>query len=326
MENRVKKQHLRIALFVVTDLALATASFANAHSLPADGTIFVVDPLATVGPAIVAIDPNTGAQSVLCSGGLLSFPADIRQAPDGDTLYIADTFAGPDGTGAIIAVDPSTCDQTLITSDPAILGPGGLQFEDADRLIVVGSNFFFSPPQNSPAYAWVAEIDLRTGKQEVITSGGGLVSPVDVQLGPYHTVYVGDCCDEGGAGAILQVDLSTAHQTVIADNALDSDITSLGALAQPDSEGNLLFTNASFVLRIDPRIPGQQTLVAVGGLLVAGLGGVTANSTDDIFLSMDSSPAQILKLNPRTGAVSFVSEGDFLGLPLDSIVFYRHHN
>ena len=323
----MKKQHLRIALFVVvTTLALATASSANAHRLPADGTILVVDSLTTVGPAIVAIDPNTGAQSILCSGGLLSFPADIRQAPHGDTLYIADTFAGPDGTGAIIAVDPSTCDQTLIVSGPAIFGPGGLQFGDADHLIVVGSNFFFSPPQNSPAYAWVAEIDLRTGKQEVITSGGALVSPVDVQLGPGHTVYVGDCCGEGGTGAILQVDLSTAHQTVIADHALDSDITSLGALARPDSEGNLLFTNASLVLRIDPKIPGQQTVVAESGLLVAALGGITANSTDDIFLSMDSNPAEILKLDPRTGIVSFVSKGDFLGLPFDSIVFYRHHN
>src|SRR5437016_13106539 len=97
----------------------------------ADGTILV-----TTGPSsfstqdqssfptgIIAVDPNTGAQSPVSTGGLFALPTYIREAPN-QQLYVTDIQAY--GTGALLQVDPNSGHQTLLAKGGFINGPNVL--------------------------------------------------------------------------------------------------------------------------------------------------------------------------------------------------------
>src|SRR5216684_3068864 len=80
----------------------------------ADGMILVANsPLsgASAPAGVVGVDPSTGAQSSVSTGGLFSLPETVRQGPN-DQLYVADYSASE--TGAIIAVDSNSGQQRLV--------------------------------------------------------------------------------------------------------------------------------------------------------------------------------------------------------------------
>src|SRR5207248_7084071 len=79
---------------------------------------------------IVAVDPNSGAQSPVSplpgQRNLFSEPTYIAEGPDG-MLYVTDLVAF--GTGAVIRVNPNTGEQSLIAKGaPYINGPNVLTF------------------------------------------------------------------------------------------------------------------------------------------------------------------------------------------------------
>jgi hypothetical protein len=349
MKICVKKHIVGAALFLIlTALSLGAATFGNGPYLrgPADGTILVVTssvastPTGTNGPAgIVAVDPNNGQQSFLSQGGLFYFPTDIREGAD-DTLYVADAgYAGSGpvpaagsltALGGVYGVNSSSGLQTLIVSDPGVPNPMGLEII-RNHLIVVGSTFF-ADGLTPGSYAYVADIDPRTGHWHIITdttsSSNLLVSPVAVQPGPDNSVYVSDPgAGAGGLGGILQVDLESGAQTLIA---------SVGGAARmgAGSNGNLVVTvcpsftcAASSVVNINTKAtpPTQTTLVTVP----QPLGGITANSRWDVYLTANAGlavPPAIFKLSPQSvlGVVPITTGGSLGLFSGDNIVF--HHN
>ena len=98
-----------------------------------DGTILVTtgpSPFAsqnqsTFPTGIIGIDPSTGAQTAVSSGGLFSLPTYIAEGSDGQ-LYVTDLQAL--GTGAIIRVDPNSGQQSLLAKGGFINGPNALAF------------------------------------------------------------------------------------------------------------------------------------------------------------------------------------------------------
>jgi hypothetical protein len=115
----------------------------------------MVNPNAPTG--IVEVNSITGAQSILSSGGLFSGPIDIRERPNG-TLYVDDYKAQT--TGAVIAVDPATGDQSLVASDGYINAPSSLQYMKS-RIFVANN-----PATGSPNFV---QINLSTGKHMIIS-------------------------------------------------------------------------------------------------------------------------------------------------------------
>jgi len=77
------------------------------------------------GGRIVKVDPVTGAQTMISSGGLLDAPWEIAIDAGGDILVGDPSF--PDG-GAIIKVDPDTGAQTVAASGGFISGPSTKRF------------------------------------------------------------------------------------------------------------------------------------------------------------------------------------------------------
>ena len=76
---------------------------------------------------MIAVDPVTGAQTVLSQGGSLSTPFGIAVDAAGRIL-VADTSAafGGDGQGAVIAVDPVTGAQTILSRADNFINPSGI--------------------------------------------------------------------------------------------------------------------------------------------------------------------------------------------------------
>src|SRR5262249_38330863 len=101
-------------------------------SIP-DGTILVAtapSPFASSDQfsfptGIIGVDPSTGAQFPVSTGGLFSLPAYIAQGPN-QQLYVADLTAF--GSGAIIRVDANTGQQSIVTRRGFINGPNALVF------------------------------------------------------------------------------------------------------------------------------------------------------------------------------------------------------
>jgi hypothetical protein len=292
------------------------------QTLPADGTIVVTtspDHNPTSLSGLVEVNPATGAQSVLSSGGDFVFPFDVREAPN-DTLYVADYLS--QNSGAVIAVDPSNGAQRVVASGGYIDGPFAIQYMKGHVFLADSGTVLGTTPN-------VLEINPSTGKQTLITQGGNLVAPVALQPGPGNTIYVADFVTDD----IFRVDLHTGAQTLIASG---------GYLHTPedmatDSSGNLIVVGSagagspgfSNVVSVDPRT-GNQTLISTGGLLI-NLAGDSIDRAGNIFLSGDPSflhgtPPRILEVDPSTGAQSIVSTSGFLDGATGQVVFYHNND
>jgi hypothetical protein len=289
------------------------------QTLPADGTILVTtspDHIPNSLSGLVEVNPTTGAQSVLSSGGYFVAPFDVRQAPN-DTLYIEDYLSQT--SGAVIAVDPSTGAQRLVASGGYIDGPFAIQYMKGHIFLADSGTVLGTTPN-------VLEIDPSTGKQTLITQGSNLV-PVALQPGPGNTIYVANFA----ASDIFKVDIHTGAQTLIASGGY---LHTLEDMAM-DPNGNLIVVGTAGpgapgfgnVVRVDP-LTGNQTLISTGGLLI-NAAGISVDRAGDIFISGDTSlshgtPARIIEVNPSTGAQSIISTDGFLDGATGSVVFYHN--
>jgi hypothetical protein len=74
---------------------------------------------------VIRVDPATGAQTTVSSGGSFDAPSGIALEADGDIL-VADVQAFADFLGGVIRVDPATGAQTTVSSGGSFLNPFGV--------------------------------------------------------------------------------------------------------------------------------------------------------------------------------------------------------
>ncbi|MBI2455849.1 MAG: PEP-CTERM sorting domain-containing protein [candidate division NC10 bacterium] len=95
------------------------------------GDILVADANAFSGftGGIIRVNPTTGAQTTVSSGGSFFDPIGIAIAANGD-LVVVDNFAFG-GTGGVIRVDPVTGAQTTVSSGGSFFNPSGIAIATA---------------------------------------------------------------------------------------------------------------------------------------------------------------------------------------------------
>jgi hypothetical protein len=160
----------------------------------ASGTILVANsplPGAAAPTGIIGVDPSTGAQSLVSTGGLFSLPETVRQGPN-QQLYVADYSASQ--TGAIIGVDPNSGQQRLVATGGNINGPMALA--SINGFLYVG---------DGGAVPNLVEIDPSSGQQRLVSSGSDFSNPVGLAAAPNNSVYWADEYAFGGAGAIFSI-------------------------------------------------------------------------------------------------------------------------
>jgi DNA-binding beta-propeller fold protein YncE len=250
-------------------------------AVEADGSLVVADlgvPNARDG-AIIRVDPLTGVQSLVSSGGEFYDPAGIAVAPDGQ-IYVVDNRA-PDNDGAVIKVDPRTGEQKLITVRSDLPGfdeldlPFGIAIESDGDMIVSNRVSGDQIPSNCQPLGKVVRVDRLTGLQQELSNAESIAWPLGVALAPDGGILVPNECPR--FGGIIRLDPLTGDQVEITPNG-DQDVLETPERIAVDPAGALLVSDFNLgpdrdggIVRVDPQ-GGGQTLVRAGDLFNHPLG------------------------------------------------------
>jgi sugar lactone lactonase YvrE len=209
------------------------------------------------GPGgVIHVDPLTGAQTVVSSGGIFVNPSGIVIAANGDILVAEPESAGG-RTGAVIRVDPLTGAQTIVSSGGSLVHPVGIAIDTSGDVLVVDASHA------------VIRVDPMTGDQTVVSSGGSLAWPFGIAIAPNGDILIADPNAFGGSGGLFRIDPVTGDQATVSSGESFVDpfgvavtATDIFVAERDDPSG----TGA--VIRVDP-LTGTQTIVSSGGNFAA---------------------------------------------------------
>jgi Ca2+-binding RTX toxin-like protein len=242
------------------------------------GTLYVTDPNAFGGGGgVIAVDPASGQQSVISNNAisptpLFSDPHGIA-LESGGSILVADPdspvpSAGPEG--AIIAVDPTTGAQKLITGNASsqsdLFGdPLGVAVETPGTLLVANTTAAASS-------TGVILVNRSSGQQYALSTDDGFVSPAAIAMDLDGKALVADRDAFGGNGGVIRVDPVTGARTILSGNP-----------NAPDA----LFVDPSGILVVPPTCLGRYaTIVGTEGAdAITGTAGpdvISARGGDDI--------------------------------------------
>jgi DNA-binding beta-propeller fold protein YncE len=247
--------------------------------------------------AVIRVDPLTGVQSLVSSGGEFYDPAGIAVAPDGQ-LYVVDNRA-PDDDGAVIRIDPRTGAQTLVTERTEEPGrdeldlPFGIAVEGDGNLVVTNR---VSPDQIPPgcqALGKVVRVNPVSGVQHVVGNAESISWPLGLVVAPDGGIVVANECSRHGG--LIRVDPLGGDQIQVTPNG-EQDVLVTPERVTLDPAGALLVSDFSLgpdqdggIVRVDPET-GDQTLVRAGELFNHPLGiAMAVNRAPSAALVLDRS-------------------------------------
>jgi sugar lactone lactonase YvrE len=261
------------------------------------------------------VDPASGAQTTVSSGGVFAYPFGIALAPDGDILVV-DRDAFPDasgGRGSVIRVDPTSGIQTVVSSGGNFRSPSGIVATTSGDIFVVDGSAFGSAGA-------IIRVNPVTGEQTTVSSAGDLGGPSGIALDANGDILVAGHLALTGRGAIIRVDSLTGAQTIVSSS--DDFVDPIGIVV--DGSGDIWMVDRSAfggygaVFKVDS-LTGAHTTVSSGGffgdptgIALAGNGDilVTDNTGDGIPLTPDcltGSPGGVIRVDPVTGAQTILS-------------------
>ncbi|HEV3378965.1 MAG TPA: PKD domain-containing protein, partial [Thermoleophilaceae bacterium] len=245
--------------------------------------------------AIIRVDPLTGRQSLVSSGGEFFDPAGIAVAPDGQ-LFVADNRA-PDNDGAVIRVDPRTGVQTLVTERSQEPGrkeldlPFGIAVESDGNLVVSNRVSPDRLPAACQALGKIVRVHPVTGHQEEVANAGEIAWPLGLAVAPGGDIVVANECS--GRGGVVLVEPRGRGQRQVTPNS-DQDILVTPERVAFDPGGGLLVSDYSVgpdadggIVGVD-RETGAQSLVRAGELFNHPLGiAAVVNRPPSAALTLD---------------------------------------
>jgi DNA-binding beta-propeller fold protein YncE len=248
-----------------------------------DGSLVVADmgvPNQRDG-SVVRVDPLTGRQSVVSSGGVFYDPAGIAVGPGG-VLYVLDNLAGPN-SGAVIRVDPATGAQQLIASNFTLLPlklfdlPFGIAVAPDGGIIVANRALTGALPVPCLlGTGSVFRVDPVTFAHSPIATGGRLAYPLGIAIDPNGGVVVANECGGVGADGLVRVAAGNQQDEITSNSSVD--VLQTPERVAFDPTGNLLVTDFSVgadndggIVRVNPAT-GEQTPVHTGALFNHPLG------------------------------------------------------
>jgi hypothetical protein len=247
------------------------------------------------GPAIIRVDPTTGNQTIVSSGGLLSVPRGVALDVNGDIL-VAMRCCGPNVINGVLRVDPTTGNQTIVSSAGNFVAPADLAL-DANGDILVAD--FFNR---------VIKVDPVTGAQTVVSSGGNFTTINGIAIAANGDILISDGdVFNVGPGEVIRVNPVTGAQTVVSSGGNFLNPAGIEIAAN----GDILVANQGFfrggvnhIIRVDP-VTGVQTVVFSSSSILPAA--IAFDANDDI-LAPDFFDG-VIKVDPVTGAQTVVSSG-----------------
>jgi DNA-binding beta-propeller fold protein YncE len=294
MRSRVR---LICSLLVLVALGLVGRPSPVSAIPLAPGDLLVTDVAGPTGvDKIIRVDPVSGEQTVITSGGLLGSPVGIALDANGQILAINQEGSG----GAwIVRVDPATGSQTPVTSGGLFSRGIGLALDDSGNIFA------------SDDAIGIIMVDPLTGSQSLLSSGSFWGITFD---------NAGDLvATDNRSQALLRVDPTNGSQTLISSGGAFKD--PLGVVT--DLEGNIFVSDVnnpgggdSFIVRVDPVTGAQTTIFGPDSSYTAGL--LAIDDTGQIiapnqhFTLGPPRVSGVLSIDPDTGlAVTLSSGGEF---------------
>ena len=192
-----------------------TGTFYNPLNVAVEptGGILVSDQIpGTIGMGVIhRLDPVSGAQSTVSSGGSLTEASSLAVGPGG--LIYATSRTG------VIRIDPVTGTQTPVSSGGNLVAPIDIAIDDDGSILVADDG----------ADA-IIDVDPVTGAQRVVSSGGRLsqLRGIDAEGG---SIFVGNI-EAPFSAQVLRIDPATGVQTPFGNAT--SNIRDLAAVPIPE--------------------------------------------------------------------------------------------
>jgi hypothetical protein len=182
------------------------------------GDILVADPSAASGAgAVIRVNPTTGVQSVVTSGGPLREPVAI--AATTNRAYVADPAANG-GIGGVVQVNLDGSAPSLLASGGLLVDPRGITLGPPGTLYVSDAGGFGANAGGPLQPPSIIAVDATTGAQTLIAQGGPLQQPLGLVLGSSGLLYVADAGRDGAPGSIISVNPITGAQAVVSSGDL----------------------------------------------------------------------------------------------------------
>jgi hypothetical protein len=258
--------------------------------------------------ALVRVNPTTGAQTMISSGGLLNDPVGV--AVDGaGRILVADFNSG--GGGALIRVDPLTGAQSLATAAPLSGQPRGVAIAPSGMIYVSCDN------------GKIVAVNPVSGAQTTVSAGPPLLVPEQMAFDGSGKLVVADAqaggpTPDGPGGAVIGVDVTSGTESLLNTNplhlAIGVAVEPSGAVLVSDFPGPPSSLPAR-VSRLD-RASGTLTPLSTGGALVRP--GQMTIDEDGRLLVVDQAAygsGGVIAIDRLTGAQSAVSSGGFFSHP-----------
>lgn len=245
----------------------------TAVALDPDGTLVVADPNAFGGSGgLIRVDPDNGQQTPLSTNatstlGLFSDPVGVAVAPSG-LLLVADS-SGSAGSGAVIAVDSNTGQQTLVSDNllsPTDLfaNPFGIAIERSGTILIADPA---TPAPVSGTNGAIVAVDPVSGAQQLVTSNDSSLSdffgdPRGVAIETPGTLLVANSSADPAANGVILVNRSSGQQYALATDA----IFALPMGITMDLDGRALVADAAAfgggggVIRVEPSSGAKSTV------------------------------------------------------------------
>ena len=257
------------------------------------GDIIVADPTSV---RIIEVDPLTGAQAIISSGGVLRHPYGVAIDAAGK-IIVGDIGAG------VVSVDPATGHQTVISSGGFLSNPIGVALDASGDIIVVNNTSDL-----------IISVDPVTGAQTVISSGGEIDPGVGI---------AGVAIDASGGiivpldKKVVRVHPGTGAQTVISSDGFFFNLEGVAI----DAAGNIIVANAGAtgtgprIISVHPET-GAQTVISrnpsgpTQGNHFWNPFGVALDAAGAIVVA-DWSSDKLVRVDPVSGAQTVISSGGF---------------
>ncbi len=210
---------------------------------PGGGSLYVADMgefASGSAPAadgrIIRVDPATGVQTPVSTGGELVDPAGVAVAPDGSLLVVENVGVGGDPRTpitqrpAVIRVNPRTGAQSVLARGAPMCYPfgiavdrqGGILVSDFGNLVENG----VTVASCDPTGGGVIRVNPSSGQQQWLSFnsaafGSTFLGPVGLAVEPNGTVLVAN--QRSAAAAVTAVNPVTSVQQTVTPNSSPSD-------------------------------------------------------------------------------------------------------
>ena len=308
---RVQKRKLIAGLMFALGVAVV-AGPSTGQAGPSfwdSGDVIVAD---QADSQVEAVNPETGAKTPVSTGGNLVSPFGIAFDGDNNILVVdRDAFGGD---GGVIRINQSNGSQTVVSNNAISAAAGGQErFADPVAIDRKGNNAYVTDYGGKPSR--VIKVNLTTGKQSLLSGGKKIGDPLGIDTG-LSKALVADAgsrkSDLRLSGGLIEVDLQSGKQKVIAGKGDFPDVEDLGDVDSEDRNSAIVIDSGAFnytgaMFRVNLDTGKAKTIFKSSGIIPAGL--VVADR-DTAYVTRVF-PASLYEVDLKTGDLTLVNGSGF---------------